>query len=220
MISGLKTVFAAVRHQKLVWLASTAGFVLIYYLFLLAMMVIRFDNLPNYVTFYDYIGNVFTILRETPDILDTLPIIRDEWLLEIGFMNYDYGHGISEWSLNIIPSYLILQCLAGMMVGAAIVLWIDLGAAKFSPKCQIRDASAVGGGAFLVGFTSATLSWVVCCASSTWVVSLAMLGLSASTALWLEPAGLILSMTGFALLIIGISNLTRERNRSRRTILQ
>ena len=27
----------------------------------------------------------------------------DEWLLEIGFMNYAYGRGVSEWSLLIIP---------------------------------------------------------------------------------------------------------------------
>ena len=216
---NVQTVFNAIWRHKTMWCFLSAGFVSFYYLFLLIVMIVRFGNFPNYVTGYDYLSNVKTILLETPALSDTASIIRDEWLLEIGYMNYDYGHGISEWSLNVIPYYLLLQCLAGVLVAAAIVLWTDLGISKCAKKTKIQGASAVGTGAFLVGLTSATLSWVVCCASSTWVVSLAMLGMSASLALWLEPVGLILSIAGFALLILGIASLTRARNRLRTSVL-
>ena len=61
--------------------------------------------------------------------------------------------------------------------------------------------SALGGGTLLVAMTNVTLSWVVCCATPSWVVGLAMLGLGVSTSLALESLGLGLSIAGFVLLL-------------------
>jgi hypothetical protein len=47
---------------------------------------------------------------------------------------------------------------------------------------------------------NATLFWVVCCATPTWVVALAMLGVSVSVAFVLEPLGPLLTAAGLALL--------------------
>ena len=210
MSSRLHNLACAIRANKLVWIGAALGFVGVYYLFLLAAMVVRFQNIPNYMTFYDYIGNVATILSETPALSDAISIIGDEWLIEIGFMNYDYGHGVSEWSLNVIPSNLIVQLLAGFLVATAIALVIERKKQACSAPSKMRAMTVTSSGAFLVAFTTATLSWVVCCAASTWVVSLAMLGMSASLALWLEPVGLLLSVTGFILLFGGIALLAND----------
>ena len=210
MRSDLRTLGRAIGQHKFIWLSTVVGFISVYYLMLFAAMVVRFDNVPNYVTFYDYIGNVVTILKETPAFSDAINILKDEWLIEIGFMNYDYGNGVSEWALNVIPSYLVVQIAAGMLVATAVVVVV-----KSRGACTVRSnlaaMSVTGGGAFLVGFTTATLSWVVCCAAPTWVVGLAMLGMSASLALWFEPVGLALSLMGFALLLAGVLLLSRER---------
>ncbi len=68
-----------------------------------------------------------------------------------------------------------------------------------------------GGGAALVGFSSASLSWVVCCAAPTWVVSLAMLGMSVSLAFWLEPFGHVITGSGFGLLLVSVVVLARRQ---------
>jgi hypothetical protein len=49
--------------------------------------------------------------------------------------------------------------------------------------------------------TSATLTWVVCCATPSWIVGLAMLGMSSSLALWLEPFGKIINVLGLILVV-------------------
>ena len=73
------------------------------------------------------------------------------------------------------------------------------------------EGAAATGGATLVGFSSAPLSWVVCCATPTWVVSLAMMGMSASLALWLEPLGDFITIAGFLLLFLSVWFLARRR---------
>ena len=51
-----------------------------------------------------------------------VPIILDEWLIEIGFINYDYGHGVAEWSLSIIPHKFAILALAGALIGLNVAL--------------------------------------------------------------------------------------------------
>ena len=79
-----------------------------YYGILMVSLILSFNNFPNYVTFYDWIGNSAEILRSTPSFTDAATIVSEEWLIEIGYMNYDYGFGISEWSLNIMPFKVLL----------------------------------------------------------------------------------------------------------------
>jgi hypothetical protein len=48
------------------------------------------------------------------------------------------------------------------------------------------------------------MSWVVCCATPTWVVGLAIMGLGVSTSLSIEPVGFWLNALGFILMIIAL----------------
>lgn len=203
---------SSVLEHRIAWSAIVIGFLALYYGGLLATMVVRFDNVPNYVTWYDYPGNVYEILISTPSFSDAWMIIQDEWLIEIGYMNYDFGHGISEWAMTVLPPKLLTMALVAMLAATAIVLLLPAKGAVCSADISRRAVAATGSGAALVGMSSATLSWVVCCATPTWVVSLAMLGMSASTALWLEPLGDAITFGGFALLVLSVIWLAKRRD--------
>ena len=164
---------------------------------MLAALIVRFQSLPNYVQVFNWFENVFHIIDSTPSWADVAEIVSEEWLIEIGQMNYDYGTGMSIWSLNVIPSRLLLLTVLGFMIALCFkLLKIDhCGAA--SKGCAV---AALSGGSLMVFMTNATMSWVVCCATPSWVVGLAMLGLGVSTSLALESMGPTLSTAGFTLL--------------------
>ena len=189
-----------VRAHRRRWAAILAGFVVFYYAALTAAMLIRFGNLPNYVTFYDWPANLWHIFASTPSLTDAIVIAHEEWLIEIGFMNYAYGHGISEWSVTVWPTKFVLVVLVGVLVATCGVLVHARSRVACSVSARRGALAATGGGAFLVGLSSATLSWVVCCATPTWVVSLALLGMSPGLALWLEPLGGAMVLLGYAML--------------------
>jgi hypothetical protein len=210
----LHTIGRAIAGRWLLWTATAIGFVIAYNLMLLVALIVRFGDLPNYMTVYDYVGNVARIVESTPSLSDMIPIIREEWLLEIGFMNYDYGNGISEWSLSVLPEKLAVLLAVGALIATVIVLLLpgkDGACATVSKKAAL---GAAGGGAALVGLSSATLSWVVCCAAPTWVVSLAMLGMGVSVAFWLEPLGTLITLSGFVLLAVTVVILALRRQGS------
>ncbi|MBU2531701.1 MAG: hypothetical protein KKB37_03095 [Alphaproteobacteria bacterium] len=196
MMTLAHTISSAIAAHLRGWLALVAGFAVLYYLALLAAMIYRFGNWPNYITPYNWIANVQEIIRATPSVQDMLPIIRDEWLLEVGYMNMDYGNGISEWSLNLIPSKMAVILLLGMLIATVWALALEQRTSCERPKMSSCIAAS-GAGATLVGLTGATMSWVVCCATPSWIVGLAMLGLGVSTANWLEPAGTWIGALGF-----------------------
>jgi hypothetical protein len=203
---------SAVAERWALWAAIATGFVVVYNVMLLAALIVRFGDLPNYATVYDYPGNVLRIVASTPSALDAVEIVRDEWLLEIGFMNYSFGNGISEWSLTILPAKLVLLLAVGALLATTIVLALPARDGACAAASGRKAIGAASGGAALVGFSSATLSWVVCCAAPTWVVSLAMLGMSASLALWLRPFGDVITVSGFALLATAVVVLARRRS--------
>ncbi|MEO1306874.1 MAG: hypothetical protein AAFV38_02815, partial [Pseudomonadota bacterium] len=120
------------------------------------------------------------------------------------------GTGISEWSLNVIPSRLIVL----FVLGATIALCLSL---MKRDECSAGASNTVrattGLGALLVAMTNATMSWVVCCATPSWVVGLAMLGLGVSTSLALETMGPLLSGTGFGLLFSLVLYLAWRKSR-------
>ncbi len=212
MMTALRHVIGRTIAERFpLWLAILVGFVAVYQLLLLAALVVRFENIPNYVTAYNYPANVYEILVSTPALSDAWDIIAEEWLLEIGYMNYDYGNGISEWSLTLWPTKLVQLTVVGALLATCIILLLP-GRSGACPAVGDRRALfGAGGGAALVGMSSATLSWVVCCATPTWVVSLAMLGMSASLALWLEPLGDFITISGFFLLIGCVIYLAHRR---------
>ena len=181
------------------WLAISFGWVVIYYSGLLLALVVQFGNWPNYVTYFDWPGNVVHIFRSTPSPTDAIAIAREEWLIEIGYLNTDFGMGISEWSLTLVPEKMLMMLMMGMLLAT---IWA-LNSARTS-SCSIGEGSAsltaTGAGAGLVALTGATMTWVVCCATPSWIVGLTMLGVSVAMADWLEPVGIWLNVLGFALL--------------------
>lgn len=211
---GEKLIFiaATIRKDFWSWFVISFSFTAIYYMVLMLGLIIRFDSLPNYVNAYGWIDNVRTIIQSTPSIKDTLIIINDEWIFEVGFMNYDFGTGISEWSLFLAPTKILGVFLLGLLIATNYLL--------LRPKNRVcndvrarTSVTASGFGALCVALASITMSWVVCCSTPTWVVGLAMMGLGVSTSLWLEPMGVWVNLLGFGVLLIAILS-AAERNRS------
>jgi hypothetical protein len=198
-MSTLSIIKSAILARKGPWLLITLGFVAAYYTGLVLSVVIRFGSLPNYATLHDYVHNIVVIVRSTPSIRDMLPIILDEWLLEVGYINHDYGHGISEWSVEIIPSKFFIVLALGALVATNIRLLMRVP--RSCPRAiSYSGLAATGLGATLVGFTSITMMWVVCCAAPSWAVGLAMLGVGVSTAFGLQPFGACITLAGFLVL--------------------
>jgi len=198
--AALATLKDRVVRRPRLWLAIVLGFPVAYYLTMLGALVLKFGNLPNYVVVYNWPANVAGIVRATPAFSDMLPIIADEWLLEVGYMNYDFGNGISEWSLSLIPAKMLVILFLAALIATNVVLL--LASAR---RCARRELGspgvATGLGAAMVSLASITMSWVVCCAAPSWIVGLAMLGVGLSTAAWLEGAGPWLNGFGFLLLL-------------------
>lgn len=203
MINRMQRIARAIRQHPGWWWGITLGVTAGYYLALMAGLIAKFQHLPNYVKGYDWFSNVITIIVSTPSLKDTLAIIADEWVLEIGYMNYDFGIGISEWSLFLAPAKMVVVMALGALLATYFVLL--RATRRVCPTSARRVSGATAGlGATCVALTSVTMSWVVCCATPTWVVGLAMMGLGASTSLWLEPLGTWLRYAGFAALLVGL----------------
>ena len=155
MTDALALIRDTVRRRwagLLLWGLAMAA---LYQVFLLGALIVRFGDLPNYVVFYDWIGNVARIIRQTPAISDMGPIIANEWLIEIGFMNYDYGNGISEWALSVVPAKFAVLFGLGVLTG----LCVALMRAGSCPRGAVRSsAGATTLGTGLVLLTNATMS--------------------------------------------------------------
>ena len=192
------------RHWGLI-LGFTVLFPVAFYLVLMGFLMLRFGELPNYVTPYNWFGNIARIVAGTDSLSDIVRISMDEWLLEIGFMNYGYGRGVSEWSLLIIPHKVAIVAAIGALIGFNFALLADQPATGTLVQQQARSVrcgmmTAVG--ALLASLTCITLYWIICHSGPTWVVSLAILGLDLSTTWALEPLGATLSLTGGGLLLL------------------
>jgi hypothetical protein len=179
------------------WLALTVGFVVLYYAGLLLFTMLRFREVPNYVELYDVVGSYRQILRGTPAWSDALPILLDEPWLELGFKDPHY-YGVATWSYVLIPPKMLILIVAGALVATVAVLAARSREAA-CPRSRSPYAAAALGSAF-IGLTGATLTWVVCCATPSWVVALTMLGMSTSLALWLDPLSGALTASGLVLL--------------------
>jgi hypothetical protein len=155
--------------------------------------------LPNYIRFYDWPANVWWIIRSTPALADMPAIINDEWLIETGSLNYNYGHGIAEWSLAIIPSHVVVALLLSALVAISILLLL-----RSRDICPLAErgagATATGMGALFIGTANITMTWVACCATPTWAVGLSLVGIETSSAFALLPFGGALLWCGFAVL--------------------
>jgi len=203
LISRLTIIWQTLRDCFYQCLVISIAFTIIYYSILMLSLIIRFQDLPNYINVYDWVGNIETIILSTPSLKDTLLIIKDEWLFEIEFMNYDFGAGISEWSLFFAPVKMLGVFFLGFLLSANFFL-LKRNANCSSSLQRGSTKVAAGFGATFVSLASITMSWVVCCSTPTWVVGLAMMGLGVSTSLWLEPMGIVVSSLGFILLMLAL----------------
>ena len=179
-------------------------FPLMFYLLLLAVLVVEYGHLPNYVTPYNWISNVLRIIASTPSVADMAPIILDEWLFETGYINFDYGHGVAEWSLSIIPYKLAIVSLIGALTGLNFGLLLDrptIGSLsrQFAEACGFAVLTCAG--ALSASVTNATVFSVVHCATPSWVGSLAVLGFDSYDVFAIEPFGPFICLLGLAALV-------------------
>jgi len=189
-----------IMERWIALLVISFGFLILYYSGLLMLTMIRFAEIPNYVEFYDVVGTYRLIFEGTPSFQDALPILMAEPWFETGYKN-PYYYGVATWSFMLIPPKMILVLLMGLLLGIFYVLMSYSRKLACPVKTDKRLYAAAGLGSVFISLTSATLTWVVCCATPSWVVALAMLGMSASLALWLEPLGNFLSVGGFGLML-------------------
>ena len=206
---AIGTTVTGIKRWRTLIIGFALGFPFVFYFLLLAIPVARYGHLPNYVTTYDWVANVERIIRSTGSVHDMVPIILNEWLLEVGYMNMDYGHGIAEWSLSLAPHKIALVSLTGALIGLNLGLMLDrlerTGAA--TQECLRAGGSSViaGVGALFTGLTNATLFSIACCSTPSWVGSLAILGVETSTAFELEPYGT--AGTALGLIMLAVSAL-------------
>lgn len=201
----IRSAVTGVRRWRGLIAGFALGFPVLFHLVLLAIPTVRFGHPPNYVTSYDWFGNVARIVESTGSIRDMISIILNEWLLEIGYMDMTFGHGIAEWSLSIEPHKIVLMSLTGALIGLNVGLILDRLEAAGASTEQCARAGGAGiltsVGMMFAGLTNATLFSIACCSTPSWVGSLAILGVETSSAFALEPYGPAGSALGIALLI-------------------
>jgi len=198
----------AVTAQPLRWLGLAAGFLGLYHLALLGAMLLRFGTLPNYVVWHDVWANYGHILAGTPSWTDRIPLMLAEPWFETGFRNPAF-YNIAEWSFLVMPGKFLL--MAG--VSALLATFVRLRAARRACTARFGTAMA-GGGALVIGIVGASLSWILCCGAPSWIVILAVLGLSVPLALALEPLGALLATAGFLLLALALLRQARAMART------
>ncbi len=201
-MSVLATIAEAIRRWRRGWLAVTLSGIVAFPLLQIALLMLRFHALPNYVTWYDWPANVARIVRTTPSILDMPSIIADEWLVEVGCMTFDYGRGIAEWSFALLPAKLLTVAVIAALVATNGALLHRAGTRCGRPAA-IAASATTGGGALAGGLASITMASIACCAAvPSWITGLTTIGLGVSTALWLQPAGPWLAKGSIALLAL------------------
>lgn len=213
-MSALAVLRREVRAEARLWLALTLGLFASLLLSQLALLVLRFQAFPNYLVVHDWPGNLARIARKTPSVTDAVSIMLEEWWIEVGSMSYVYGRGIAEWSFVVIPARAAVMLVIAMLVATIAVLLLALRRTCPLPMRLAASAGALGG-TFMAAMASMTITWVVCCAAPTWIVGLAVLGVSVSTAFALQPLGGWLTGLGLGLLcmiILALASLLAERN--------
>jgi len=186
------------------WIALVLSVFFGFHVLQLAALMLRFEAVPNYVTIHDWPGSVARIIRSTPAVLDMLPIIADEWLIEIGSMNYSFGRGIAEWSFVLMPAKLVVVLAIAILVATDIVL-LRATRRTCSLPSRIVGAATMTTGALAACAATTSITWVVCCAAPTWVVGLSIMGLGVTTALALAPiGGWLLLLGALALLALAV----------------
>ncbi|HIJ61893.1 MAG TPA: hypothetical protein HPQ04_04300 [Rhodospirillaceae bacterium] len=164
-----------------------------YHFTLLLALMLRFREWPDYVRIHPWADNVWSVMTGFPSPAQALPVaLREPWL-EIG--RSVPGLPLAQWSLQVIPFNLLVGALASL-------LFCRLWRKTNSLSRPVPVISAIG--LMGIALTTSALTWLACCASPSWVVILAIMGMWPSTAMSLQPAGPALALAGFALLLTGM----------------
>jgi hypothetical protein len=209
----VRTALDGLVRRRGVVTGFVVGFPVVFYVLLLAALVIRYGDLPNYVTPYNWPANVWHIIVSTGSLADIVKIAADEWLLEIGSMNYEYGNGIADWSLSILPHKLLILCLSGALIGLNVALLLEqktIGTLRqqIVQACQLGLLASAG--ALGASVTNATVFSVVHCATPSWVGSLAVLGFDSYDLFAIEPYGPVICAAGLAALAAATLLIVRD----------
>ena len=201
-----RIVAATAKRWRKTIIGFAIGFPVAFYLLLLGIPILRYGHLPNYVTPYDWVANVERIIHNTNSIRDMIPIILNEWIFEIGYMDYSYGNGIAEWSMYLVPLKIVLISLTGALIGLNLGLMVSRLEATGSAIQQCARAGGSGiltsVGALFTGLTNSTLFSIACCSTPSWVGSLSILGIESSSAFALQPYGTDGTILGIVMLVI------------------
>jgi len=208
-MSALVVLQREVRASARLWLLAAVAFFAGFQLLQLALLIMRFQAFPNYLVLHDWPANIARIVRMTPSVADMIAIMFDEWLVEVGSINYSFGRGIAEWSFVLIPGKAVIVLAIAALVATNLVLlraaWKTCGVFAW-----LGSAVATGAGALVGGAAATTITWVVCCAAPTWVVGLAVMGVGVTTALALQPFGGWLLLLGLSTLVMSAILLLRQ----------
>jgi hypothetical protein len=205
----MKQLYATYQIIKLYrwrWLAMAIGFTLLYYTMVLVFTMIRFQEIPNYVSFENVFHVYYMILAHTPSLSDAIPIMANEAFFETGFKDPNY-YGVATWSYMLIPPKVLLVLFMAMLLTTYLFLKSQTRrACRFSSPAapSPKLTTTAGLGTALVSLTNVSLSWVVCCATPNWSVALTMLGLSSSISLWLNPYGVYMTLIGIGLMLVAV----------------
>ncbi len=199
MTSGIRAVMGILKRDWAILLPLGGAIFVTYHISLLAVPAIRFRTVPNYFAFYDPVESVRLVLAGTPSLIDALGILAEEPLFETGYMHPDFG--IAEWSLMIIPHRVTLALLLSGLLASFLLVRREAarrgGGGTLSPAAAATGASCLALG-------SASLTWVVCCATPSWAAMLAILGVSTTVALALGPFEALVAGGGGVLLLLAM----------------
>lgn len=199
------TMYSLIKLYRWRWLLLSLGYTVLYYVMILVFTVIRFQQLPNYVNFENVLHVYHLILANTPSISDAISILSNEAFFETGFKDPNY-YGVATWSYMLIPPKMLMMLLMAMLLSSFIILKSHtkrttcMQRSPAGPTSKLTTTAGIG--TILISLTNITLSWVVCCATPNWSVALAMLGLSSSMSLWLDPYGTYMTVIGLLLLVV------------------
>jgi len=202
----LSATFQIIKLYRWRWLAVSIGFTVLYYFMVLVFTIIRFQELPNYVAFENVFHVYYMILKHTPALIDSIPIMAQESFFETGYKDPNY-YGIATWSYMLLPAKVFLVFCMGMLLTTYLFLKsqtkrICLRKEAVAPSTKLTTTAGIG--TALVSLTNVSLSWVVCCATPNWSVALTMLGLSSSISWLLNPYGIYMTFIGLGLMLVAV----------------
>lgn len=215
---SIRPAMVGIRRWRTLATVSALAYPLAFYALLLAVLITEYGQLPNYLTPYNWIANVQRIIASTSSVTDIVSIVLDEWLIETGHINYDYGHGIADWSLSIVPHQLALMALAGALAGINVGLFLDQPAGGSTMQQFVRTSRfglLTSAGLVCASMPNTMVFSVVHCATPSWVGGLAVLGFDSYNVFPLEPYGPLIWILGLAALSLSAVMLTRERAAAR-----